>query len=509
MQKAHHAQKVARLRPSLPPQLWRNNARTRSRRPTIDPDNQLSPLDDDERALSTSSFDSANTEANLGDFSANTLDLIQRDQALQTIEKNLGDSEETLKAIQYRVDSLRASLMHIPRRPGDFETEALDARKNAELDLAVAERQPVLAYAERQEKRRDKLLRLQADQELLVMRTAGGVIRNSQRADPAETMVSSAMRYQLRRLADCGRAYAVNSNVISKRMPVVSNDRGPEGELLMNPSFEAHLRREVHKFRMRNFLELMEPVHFESGGLTPQENEGAKRKRIEDEIKLDQARRKEYSDQVDAGVKAMEEAHDEAEVIRQSYSMQKDLHFLTYERDVPADKELGINGSQPLPMRHDHYEWKHRRRMDAAVDKIRKAEAQHREAVNQALEAKVPHRREDLLGILDHENDGFTSTMGSTYQKKLKVQVTAEKGRMDRWLGELDTSGRGYGVPDIPYDVADIETGSDIRCGLSTRWQPIQFESDLKARWAAEVIVMRAEAEKQRQEIYDRATRSR
>ncbi|KJY00351.1 hypothetical protein TI39_contig334g00005 [Zymoseptoria brevis] len=499
MQKAHHAQKLARLRPSLPPQLWMNNARARSRRPTIDPDNQLSPSHDAERALSTSSFDSANTEANLGDFSANTSDLIKRDRALQTIEKNLDDSEETLKAIQYRVDSLRAALMHIPRRSGDVETEALDARKNAELDLAVAERQPVLAYVERQEKRRDKLLRLQAEQELLVMRTAGGVIRNSQRADPAEGHVSSAVRYQLRLLADCGRAYAVNSNAISKRIPVISNDRGPDGELLMNPSFEAHLRKEVHKFRMRNFLELMEPIHFESGGLTPQENEGAKRKRIEDEIKLDQARRKEISDQVDAGVKAMEEAHNEAEVIRQSYSLQKDLHFLTYERDVPADSELG----------HDHYEWKHRRRMDAAVDKIRKAEAQHREAVNQALEAKVPHRREDLLGILDHENDGFTSTMGSTYQNKLKVQVTAEKGRMDRWLGELDTSGRGYGVPDIPYDVADIETGSDIRCGLSTRWQPIQFESDLKARWAAEVIVMRAEAEKQRQEIYDHATRRR
>jgi hypothetical protein len=90
--------------------------------------------------------------------------------------------------------------------------------------------------------------------------------------------------------------------------------------------------------------------------------------------------------------------------------------------------------------------------------------------------------------------------MGSAILNGAKVRCAGERLRIDRWL--VGAHGRAYRAPSVPSDVADIETGSDVRCDVSTGGSP----NDLLARWAAEVVVMRAEAERQRREISNAAT---
>lgn len=77
---ARRSKRRARLRSSLPPQLWRNVARDQraGHIGNTEEDHVDYEDDDDERASSNTSLDSNCTDANIGDFSANMVDLIDR-----------------------------------------------------------------------------------------------------------------------------------------------------------------------------------------------------------------------------------------------------------------------------------------------------------------------------------------------------------------------------------------------------------------------------------------------
>jgi hypothetical protein len=449
----------------------------------------------DQSAISMSSVDSDHIDADIGEFGANTRDLIERNRDIQSSETSIEQTKAQLRSVQFYAEGLRASLRHIPRREQQSHTQALAAQLNAQLEMTTIKRQSILEAVAMQQHKLDEMVALQSKGEMRIVRSAGAFIRNCQREDPAGVDVTGSMKYSLRQLADCARDPRLVSGIHRGRCRGIHFENGPGSQIIMEPEFEARLQEENYKSHVKHFLDLVEPLHVEDIGLPPRDAAAIQRQKAEDETKATEAGRQGIIDRINAGISAIEDAYSEIKGVRDGYSQQRDLNILLYERDITGNEveELAV------PHGYDHFEWKHQRHLARVWENLRKAEAQHRDAVNEAVEAKVQHRYENLLGVTDHENDGFTESMGSAILNGAKVRCAGEILRIDRWL--VGAHGRAYRAPSVPSDVADIETGSDVRCDVSTGGSP----NDLLARWAAEVIVMRAEAERQRRETSNAA----
>lgn len=328
-------------------------------------------------------------------------------------------------------------------------------------------------------------------------RASQGFIRRLN-IDIEEEIVPRDFRYWLRLVADWTRSplWAISRSSYgptSTRMINVDSD----GEVSLEVTHEAALRRENHHGLMRDFYREIEPTLIANGDLEDQTDTLNNRTQPSaSDVPEDtrEPRRQQLLRELPIARRSFRNAHDELDTLGGRYKDQLEGYNMTYRIEPELDED-------PEDQSPDNaFDREFMANTWNANRAIRTAEAQIRSLRNEALELKVADPQEPgLLGVLDHPDDGFAQSNGSTWRLKDDLVAAENWPGIHHWL--QTAAGSPSEHVKAPSEVANIEVGDSVRSAMSCL-EPSTMPAGFIDRWTAEMVVTRAEAEEKWLEHY-------
>lgn len=433
-------------------------------------------------------------------------DLVRAERIRRKTEPAVASLRERIKISQYSIDKVMADLRHLSKAHRQFQTSTasypstlvgLRAKKERTLHICIQDRQALLTQMYDLETQLSTAIAVQDDGEPRMCRASQGFIRGLD-VDIEEEIVPRNMRHWLRFVADWSRSplwtmSRFDHGPTAARMVNAETD----GEIRLNAAHEAALRRENHHELMRRFYRDIESVLTANGDIQPetapvQGQLEPVRAGPSDNVPKSQSAQ--LLRELAAARKCYQKSYDDLKAIRKQYKDGLEDYVLTYR--VEPEPEEGPDEQSP----DNGFDRDFITRIQAGNEDIRMAESRLRYLRNEALELKVFDPEENgLFGVLDHADDGFTETLGSSARARDDLIAAERWPGIHQWLQTAEGSPRED--VETPSETADLEVGASVRSAISCL-EPCTPPYGVIERWKAEMVVTRAEAQERWREHY-------
>lgn len=460
---------------------------------------------DDEHSKSSLSSELPETEGKqFGDL---LISLIKAERTRRECAAKVDEAKEEIKTLQGKIDLLLTTLNHISRRrkkpaglnvgrvAGVLDDETrLEAATEAEIQVESTRRNRILTEVLGWENKMYSALRILQEGEPRLFRATSGFLANQRWDDPKCDVIAAGLRYDLRKVADCGR----------NPLPRVSNEASGQtlgrlvqvdaaGNFSLTPLHDAVFREDNQRERMSKFyLEMEEALTVKKTpkpGRSAAPEANARPAQAESQtggpdLIDDTELLKQLGIAKDKLLKTYQYMiHDN----RFEYAPERDTWLATYVYD-PILEDTDDEGQV-----QDYYDREYMYEDRRANNAFRKAEAKYNNLRNMVQQRRIPTSCEpDMFGLLDHADDGFTESQGTGMMGEYKIRAAVAKRKIENWAPQAE--GKVWRAPSDPSVVFEFDTPTPERQTMSQiEAEGPRYHGDLIQRWQAEMAVVREE----------------